>query len=115
MTDVSPGDNAERIFAFRHLPRQDVVVLVGASTAGITRQWAEEMAYHLLFGIPATLALVALSWFAVLQARRESIAYAQLREETALRESTEHAFARRRRWKRSAASPAASRTISTIC
>jgi two-component system NtrC family sensor kinase len=92
VTDVSPGDNAERIFAFRRLPRQDVVVLVGASTAGIVREWAEGMAYHLIFGVPATLALVALCWFAVGQARRESLAYAQLREETSLRESTEHAL-----------------------
>ena len=92
VTDVSPGDNAERIFAFRRLPRQDVFVLVGASTAGIMREWAEGMAYHLIFGIPATLALVALCWFAVLQARRESVAYAQLREETSRREHTEHAL-----------------------
>ena len=47
VADVSPGDNAQRIFAFRRLPRQDVVVLVGASTAGIMRQWSEGMAYHL--------------------------------------------------------------------
>ena len=92
VTDVSPGDNAQRIFAFRRLPRQDVVVLVGASTAGIMRQWSEGMAYHLIFGVPATLGLVALCWFAVVQTRRESLAYAQLREETSLRQSTEHAL-----------------------
>jgi two-component system NtrC family sensor kinase len=92
VTDVSPGDNAERIFAFRRLPRQDVVVLVGVSKTSIVREWAEGMGYHLFFGVPATLALVGLCWFAVGQARRESIAYAQLREETSLRESTEHAL-----------------------
>ncbi len=92
VTDVSPGDNVERIFAFRRLPRQDVVVLVGASKAAIVREWAAGIGYHLIFGVPATLALVALCWFAVLQARRESIAYAHLREETSLRESTEHAL-----------------------
>src|SRR5262249_56296157 len=64
----------------------------GASTSGITKQWAQAMSYHLLFGVPATLALIGLCWLALRQARRESIAYAHLREETQLRESTEHAL-----------------------
>jgi two-component system NtrC family sensor kinase len=92
VTDVSPGDDSEELFAFSRIPREGVYVLVGASTSGIVRQWAQAMSYHLLFGVPATLALIGLCWLALLQARRESIAYAQLREETQLRESTEHAL-----------------------
>jgi two-component system, NtrC family, sensor kinase len=92
VTDTSPGDNAERIFAFRPIPRQNVYVLMGASTAGIVHQWESGILYHLIFGVPATLALIALCWFALMQTRRESIAYAQLQEETSLRESTEHAL-----------------------
>jgi two-component system, NtrC family, sensor kinase len=92
VSDVSPADNAERIFAYSRLPREGVYVLLGASKAGIVQQWAEGIAYHLMFGVPATLALIALCWLALLQTRRESIAYAQLREETSLRESTEHAL-----------------------
>ena len=92
VTDVSPGDDSEELFAFSRIPREGVYVLVGASTSGIVRQWAQAMSYHLMFGVPATLALNGLCWLALLQARRESIAYAQLREETQLRESTEHAL-----------------------
>jgi two-component system NtrC family sensor kinase len=92
VTDVSTGDDSEELFAFSRIPREGVYVLVGASTSGIVRQWAQAMSYHLLFGVPATLALIGLCWLALLQARRESIAYAQLREETQLRESTEHAL-----------------------
>jgi signal transduction histidine kinase/CheY-like chemotaxis protein len=92
VTDVSPVDGSEQIFAFRRLPREGVYVLVGASTSAIVRQWAEGMSYHLLFGIPATLALVGLCWLALVQTRRESVAYAQLREETSLREHTEQAL-----------------------
>jgi two-component system, NtrC family, sensor kinase len=92
VTDVSPADEGEELFAFSRLPREGVYVLVGASTSGIIRQWAQAMSYHLLFGVPATLALIGLCWLALLQARRESFAYAQLREETQLRESTEQAL-----------------------
>jgi two-component system, NtrC family, sensor kinase len=92
VTDVSPVDGSQQIFAFRRLPREGVYVLVGASTSGIVRQWAETIGYHLIFGIPATLALVGLCWLALVQTRRESVAYAQLREETSLREHTEQAL-----------------------
>src|ERR1700730_2944966 len=92
VTDVSPGDDSEELFAFSRIPREGVYVLVGASTSGIVRQWAQAMSYHLLFGVPATLALIGLCWLALRQDGRESIAYAQLREETQLRESTEHAL-----------------------
>jgi len=92
VTDASPGDGSEELFAFSRIPREGVYVLVGASTSGITKQWAQAMSYHLVFGLPATLALIGLCWLALRQARRESIAYAHLREETQLRESTEHAL-----------------------
>jgi len=92
VTDVSPADNTERIFAFRRLPREGVYVLVGASKSAIEWRWAKGIGYHLMFGLPATLALIGLCWFALVQTRRESTAYAQLREETSLRESTEHAL-----------------------
>ncbi len=92
VTDASPGDGSEELFAFSRIPREGVYVLVGASMSGITKQWAQAMSYHLVFGLPATLALIGLCWLALRQARRESIAYAHLREETQLRESTEHAL-----------------------
>jgi two-component system, NtrC family, sensor kinase len=92
LTDVSPADHSKQLFAFGRLPREGLYVLVGASTSGIFWQWAETMSYHLIFGVPATLALIGLCWFALMQTRRESIAYAQLRAETQLRETTEHAL-----------------------
>lgn len=71
VTDVSPADNTERIFAFRRLPREGVYVLVGASKSAIVMRWAATIGYHLIFGFPATLALIGLCWFALVQTRRE--------------------------------------------
>ena len=77
--------------------------------------WSEGMSYHLIFGVPATLGLVALCSFAVVQARREPPPMRSCARKRSLRRAPSRRCARRRRWRRSAGSPAASRTTSTIC
>ena len=53
-------DGKERIFAFRKLPRVDLYVATGFDTARSPRRWMAGMARHLIFGLPATVALIAL-------------------------------------------------------
>ncbi len=86
---VSPLDGAERIIAYRKLPRHPVYIIAGRETPTIVREWMLAMTEHLLFGLPATIALVLLSWTALRRARRESLAHARLQQEVARRESTE--------------------------
>ena len=86
---VSPLDGAERIVAYRKLPRHPVYIIAGREQSTIVREWMLAMTEHLLFGLPATIALVLLSWTALRRARRESLAHARLQQEVARRESTE--------------------------
>ena len=64
----------------------------GIDTASITQMWAADMSKHLIFGIPATLAMFGLGVMALRRTRREAVAYDQLRQETALREKAELAL-----------------------
>jgi two-component system, NtrC family, sensor kinase len=89
---VSPVDGIERMLSYRRLPRQDVYVAVAVPTRTIVHDWILGMSRHLLFGVPATLAMVALAWVALIRTRRESVAHSQLQEEVARRESTEQAL-----------------------
>ncbi len=89
---ASPFDGAARIYAYRKLPRHGVYVVTGIDKAAITQMWVSDMSKHLIFGIPATLAMFALGVIALRRMRRESAAYLQLREETVRREVTERAL-----------------------
>jgi two-component system NtrC family sensor kinase len=91
VTDVA-SDGSKRITVFRKLPRHGVYVFVGIPTATVVAQWTAAMSYHLVFVIPAMVALVLLSWVALRYTRRESLAYARLRQEVARRETTERAL-----------------------
>jgi two-component system NtrC family sensor kinase len=92
VTLVSPVDGVRRMFSFRKLPRHGAYVVVGTATSSIVERWLWNMSGHLIFGVPATLALLALSWMALSRTRREGLAYDQLRAEVARREVTEHAL-----------------------
>ena len=89
---ASPFDGAERIYVYRKLPRHGVYVVTGIDKAAITQMWVSDMSKHLIFGIPATLAMFALGVIALRRMRREGAAYLQLREETVRREVTERAL-----------------------
>ena len=89
---ASSYDGAARIIAYRKLPDQPVYVNAGIDIATIRADWISDMAAHLIFGIPATLTMLALAMMTLRHTRRESIAYAQLRAESARRETTELAL-----------------------
>jgi two-component system, NtrC family, sensor kinase len=82
-------DGATRTFAYRKLPRHDVLVTASVDTRAITALWLEDMSRHLVFGIPATGALIALTLMALRRTRREALANEMLREEIARREASE--------------------------
>ena len=85
-------DGADRIIAYRKLPDQPVYVNAGINLSTIRADWINDMSAHLVFGFPATLAILALAMLTLKHTRRESHAYAQLREETARRAATEQAL-----------------------
>ncbi|MDO9412358.1 MAG: ATP-binding protein [Pseudolabrys sp.] len=88
----STFDNERRLVAYRKLPDQPIYVNAGLDLSTVRTNWMSAMAAHLVFGFPATLAIVALAILTLRHTRRESHAYAQLREETARRAATEQAL-----------------------
>src|SRR3954470_1369551 len=92
LTSRSAVDGKERIYAFRKLPRVDLYTTTGVDTAEITEAWMLGMARHLIFGLPATAALVALVLVALTRTRREAATNEMLRAEIARREHTEEAL-----------------------
>ncbi|GJE52143.1 Sensor histidine kinase RcsC [Methylobacterium tardum] len=82
-------DGVERINAYRRLPGYPIYVTVGIDRAVVIHGWLMLMASHLIFGIPATLGLVALSLVALRRTRREAMAMAALHAEAARRQDME--------------------------
>ncbi|MEJ0077907.1 MAG: ATP-binding protein [Alphaproteobacteria bacterium] len=89
LTSRSAVDGKERIYAFRKLPRADLYVTTGVDTAEIAEAWMVGMSRHLIFGLPATAALIALTLMALARTRREAAANEMLRDEIVRREQTE--------------------------
>ncbi len=89
---VSSLDGAERTYVYRKLPRHGVYVVTGVDKAAITSAWLNDLLQHLIFGVPATLAIIGLGFVALRRTQRETAAHAQLRNETARREVTELAL-----------------------
>ncbi len=85
-------DTVDRVLAYRKLPGNEVYVYAAIDVAAIRASWMHAMATHLIFGIPATLAMFGLAILTLRHTRRESLAYTRLREETARRENTELAL-----------------------
>jgi hypothetical protein len=82
---------------------------------GHHRGVAGRMSRHLISGFRATAAMIALCLLALRRTRREAAANRMLREKSFGARRPRKRCASRRRWRRSAASPAASRTTSTTC
>jgi signal transduction histidine kinase/ActR/RegA family two-component response regulator len=85
-------DATNRLIAYRRLAAYPVYVTVGRKWGSILREWGAVMATHLIFGIPATLALLALSLLATRQAQRQNAMLATLRDEVQRREIAEEAL-----------------------
>jgi signal transduction histidine kinase/ActR/RegA family two-component response regulator len=85
-------DGTDRIVVYRKLANYPVYVTVGRRWGSVVREWRIEMATHLIFGIPATLGLLALSLLAMRQGRQQTDTLAQLQDEVHRRESAEEAL-----------------------
>ncbi|MBN8919506.1 MAG: response regulator [Rhizobiales bacterium] len=85
-------DGRAKLVAYRRLPQRAVYVISGINNDAIIATWLKQIGAHLLFGVPATIAMTLLAWVAIRRTRRESLAYAQLRAETQRREATELAL-----------------------
>ncbi len=60
-TTVSQVDGIERRVGYRHIPGYPVYVQAGIETAAMRRELRDTLLGYLAFGLPATLALCALS------------------------------------------------------
>ena len=86
VTAPSAVDGRMRIFMFQRLEKlPNLYVAVGIQSDAIVHAWMVAMASHLIFGIPATLTLVGLGFFALRRTER-------LQQEVSRRESTEQAL-----------------------
>jgi signal transduction histidine kinase/ActR/RegA family two-component response regulator len=85
----SSQDGIERWVVYRKLKNYPVYVTVGRRFGSIVAEWRNTMATHLIFGFPATLALLALSLRAMRQWRRQHDTLARLEDEVQRRELAE--------------------------
>jgi signal transduction histidine kinase/CheY-like chemotaxis protein len=85
-------DGVDRLLAYRRLDAYPVYASVGRSWHSIVVAWRNLMTTHLIFGVPATIALFALSLLAAYRARRESATLAALQAEIRRREQAEDAL-----------------------
>jgi two-component system NtrC family sensor kinase len=92
VTGTSPFDGQTRLFAYRKMPRYNIYVVSGIESDVVLRDWLKNMASHLIFGLPATFAMIGLGFVALRRTRREVIAHTQLQQEVARRERTELAL-----------------------
>jgi two-component system NtrC family sensor kinase len=67
---TSKLDNIERKVAYRKVAGFPVFVVAGLETQAIRAQWFSQMASHLIFGLPATAALIAIVLLALKRTRR---------------------------------------------
>jgi two-component system NtrC family sensor kinase len=86
---ASALDGKERIFSFRKLPRIDMYITAAVDIDDIGAATIRSMSSHLIFGLPATVAMILLCLMALRRARREEAANEMLRAEIARREATE--------------------------
>src|SRR4051794_7108544 len=82
---TSKLDNIERKVAYRKVAGFPVFVVAGLETGAIRAQWFSQMASHLIFGLPATAALVAIVLLALRRTRH-------FHEEAARRQVAENAL-----------------------
>jgi signal transduction histidine kinase/ActR/RegA family two-component response regulator len=89
---ASSIDGGERVLAYRRLPGYPVYVTVGRYWSSVIREWRNTMLAQLVFALPATAALFALSLLAMRQWRRQNDTLATLQDEVHRRELAEEAL-----------------------
>ncbi|MEA2839040.1 MAG: hypothetical protein QOF41_370 [Methylobacteriaceae bacterium] len=82
-------DNTPRIAGYRRLQGYPIYVIAGINKSEILTVWLTSMGRHLIFGLPATLGLIALTALARRRMLRESRLLQELRTEISRREETE--------------------------
>jgi two-component system NtrC family sensor kinase len=87
----------ERLYDYRKVPGYPLYVVAGRSRSAMVAQWRRDLGGHLLFGLPIALALVAVTWLALLRSRAEQQALARARAEIARREHAEATLLRAQR------------------
>ncbi|ABD88750.1 hybrid sensor histidine kinase/response regulator [Rhodopseudomonas palustris] len=85
LTMTSAVDGLERKLAYRRLSNFPVYVVSGMETRAIRAKWLAMMGSYMIFGLPATAALIALVMLALTRTQR-------LYEEASRRESAEQAL-----------------------
>jgi two-component system NtrC family sensor kinase len=90
-------DSPVRVYAYRHVAGYPVYVVAAASRSAIIAGWQRTVGNHLLFAVPATALVFALTWTALARTRREAQALALARQEISRRESAEAALLRSQR------------------
>src|SRR5258708_13768948 len=88
---------ADRLYAYDRLQGYPVYAVVERSLSAIAAEWWRSVAAHLLFGVPATIGLFALTLMALRRTRREAAALAQARDEMHRREAAEEDVNARKR------------------
>ncbi len=78
-----------RIFAYRKVQGYPVYIVAGRSRSTIVAAWYRTMASHLIFGVPATLALFALTWTVMVRTQRERDARVRAEQEIERRQQAE--------------------------
>jgi signal transduction histidine kinase/CheY-like chemotaxis protein len=92
LTRGNAADGVDRLVAYRKLDTYPVYAMVSRSWHSIVIEWRNRVATYLIFGIPATAALFALSLLAARHARRENAALTTLEAEIRRREQAEDAL-----------------------
>jgi two-component system NtrC family sensor kinase len=92
VADLPNLDLQAHIFTYRRMPDYDIYVVSGMENAVIVRSWLSYMGSHLVFGLPATVAMFGLTLVALRRTRREVFAHARLQQEVMRRERTEIAL-----------------------
>ncbi len=91
-TSKGSFDGVARTVAYRKLPDLPIYVAVGVASDSMREAWMHRMAAHLLFGLPATLALFALALLASRRAASQAETLDRLREEQIRRASVEESL-----------------------
>jgi signal transduction histidine kinase/CheY-like chemotaxis protein len=82
-------DNTPRIAGYRRMQGYPIYVIAGINKSEIAGAWMTSMGRHLIFGLPATLGLIALTLVARRRMLRERQLFEELRTEVRRREETE--------------------------
>jgi len=86
---ASELDGAQRLFAYRKVADYPVYVSVGLLNSSVIDGWLRLMGSHLIFGVPAMLALIVLAYFAMRRSETADRAIAAVVAETELRKAAE--------------------------